>query len=269
MMRFADALRLALIVAFAATAVWAQGPDDPETIPQAMEDLGYAELLNAAQLTAEQLGALLETQILWEAETALAPELATDLAEVRDGVLKGMSMGEAFNALGERQQAVHQAQARLEQTLQRLAGELGDSLTDEQGIALARFMSPARALDGVVNTLAQTRAMPEEQWEQFKASMVEALSRLASQIQPGAANVRETVGALLDAARTMEDADFDARRPKLADEWLQALAPSLLQQLQSKEARAQRLAQTSRHLITYPRGAGLVEAKLAALQPPE
>jgi hypothetical protein len=258
--------RLPVLVAMAAlvlTGAW--GQQAPESLPQANEDLEYAQLLNAAQLTAEQLGSLLEKQTTWEAEAMLDPEVAADLAEVRRRVLEGMTPEEAYAALGERQQAVGEAQARVQQTLQRLATELIELVTDEQMQSVARFASPARAVDGVVNAVSRGRAMPEQQRQQFQQNIVRNLTRMASQADPTAKVTEDAVAALLEAAWAIPDAEFEARRPGLTDEWVKTLMPGLHQRLQSPEFRQQRMAEVARRLITYPRGFELVEGKLEAM----
>ena len=116
---------------------WGQPAQDYESLKDATDDIWYAELLHAAQLTAEQLEALSGMQVTWQAETALTPDVAAALAEVRDLVLAGTPPQEAYKALGERQQEVQRAQGALEEAARQLISELAGLLTKEQANALA------------------------------------------------------------------------------------------------------------------------------------
>ena len=67
---------LMVVVATTSYAVCAQGLEAPETLSQGQDDINYGRLLNAVQLTKDQLLALLEMQVTWQAENALTPDIA-------------------------------------------------------------------------------------------------------------------------------------------------------------------------------------------------
>ena len=200
-----------------------------------------------------------------EAEAAIVPELASALTRMLAAVLVGMSRDQAQQALGEQQQLVQQAQQRVEQSRQRSIDELQKLLTDQQKDALVWFNSPARALDGAVNAVAQARGAQDAQWSQFRTQVSQALSRMSSQVNPeGGASV-ETISGLLDQVRAMDDATFEAKRATLAGEWLPTLMPNMAQMLQNPQFRQERLRQACERLITYERGSVLIQAKRDAM----
>ncbi|MFQ6132523.1 MAG: hypothetical protein ACE5R4_10840 [Armatimonadota bacterium] len=260
-------LSIALITVMVGASLSQPAPE-PEYLGQAMDDLNYAQLLSGAQLTPDQLEALLGMQATWQGEATLTPEVAAALLEVRTLVLEGMSVEEAFQSLGDDQRAVRDAQLRLEQALQTLSEQFATLLTDEQRSALVWLSSPPHALDNVVRTVERTRAVPDEQWAQFRAELMQNVARHCAQADPAAGTTPEDVAALLDGARAMSDADFRAQRATLAGQWAAVLLPNFMQRLQDEDFRRDRLAAVARHLISYPRGYAIVEAKLAALQAP-
>jgi hypothetical protein len=246
------------------TAVGQELPE-PQQFQQAIDNIEYAELLNAMQLTSKQLDEILRIRAALEAEAAIGPDLASALTRVLAAVLVGMSREQAQQALGEQQQLVQQAQQRVEQSRQRSIDELQKLLTDQQMDALVWFNSPARALDGAINAVAQARNAEDAQWNQFRTQVSQALSQMSSQVSPeGGASV-ETIGGLLDQVRAMDDATFEAKRATLAREWLPTLMPNMAQMLQNPQFRQERLRQACERLITYERGSVLIEAKRDAM----
>jgi hypothetical protein len=229
-----------------------------------MEDIQYAELLTHAGLNAEQLRGLSDLQLRWEADSTLAADVAAALVEVRDLVLGGMSTEEAYESLGERQQSVRMAQRTAEQALEQLCEEFAELLTEEQRAAISWLRSPVQALEGVVRMVTRMRGLSDEQWGQFRAQAVQGISRLCGQADPGAGTSPEQVGAVLDAARALKDAEFEAKRGALAREWATTLMPNLAKRLSDPEHQKRRLREVARHLITYAWGNPLVEARLAA-----
>ena len=245
---------------------WGQPAQDYESLKDATDDIWYAELLHAAQFTAEQLEALSGMQAAWQAETALTADVAAALAEVRDLVLAGTPSQEAYQALGERRQEVQQAQGSLDETARQLISELAGFLGKEQANALAWVSSPAHNLDWVVSALPDARTWPEAGWDQFKAQAAANLSAACAQADPGADTSPEAVAALLAAVRAMDEAQFQAERATLAQKWAAALLPGVHRLLQDEQYRGQRVSDLCRHLITYARGQDLVEAKLEAVE---
>lgn len=246
-------------------ACCAQDLPKAEYLTDAMDDLQFVELLCEAQFGQQHLGALLGLQVAFDSEAVIGPDLAASLVEVREQVLRGMSRQEAYQALGPRAQALQQAQARLEQFVQRSCAQLGETLSDEQRETLVWVRSPARGLQEVVATVAQVRGAPDAQWQQFRGQAAQGLSQLASHADPGAATSPDAVGALLDEIRALDEAQFEARRPTLAWDWAQAIMPNLAQRLQDPEHQKAQLGGILRHLITYRNGRELVQARMDAL----
>ena len=241
-------------------AVGQQLPE-PVHLQQAMDDIHYAELLTAAELTPEQLDELLRIQAALETEAVVAGDLAGALTKVLAAVLMGVSMQQAQEALGQQQQLIQQAQQRMQQSLQRSKEELQNSLTDEQKGALVWLNSPGHALDGVVDAVAGARTAEDAQWNQFRTQASQAISQMTSQAgQEGGTPAEEIVG-LLDQVRAMDDATFQAKQASLAQEWLPTLLPNVAQMLQNPQFRQQQLAQACERLITYERGNLLAQAK--------
>jgi hypothetical protein len=237
-----------------------QNLPEPQQLRAAQDDIGYAELLNAAAFTDEQLGALQEVQAQLEAAGLVGPDLATVLTKVLAGVLVGMSVPDAQAALGEQQQVLQQAQQRWQQALQQATDQLQKLLTDEQKDALIWFGSPAHALDGVVDAVSQMRGLPEAQWTQVRPQITQALS----QMSPGGGATPEKIGELLDQVRAMDEATFEAQRGTLAQTWLPTLLPNVAQMLQTPQFRQQQLTQVCQRLLAYERGATIVGAKREA-----
>jgi peptidoglycan hydrolase-like protein with peptidoglycan-binding domain len=256
---------MVLLMAGAATWVPCQELPAPRTLMEAQQDIDYADLLNAAQLTAEQLDALLKAQGTIQAETVLGPDEATALAEVRQGILRGLSREQAMGALGERGQAVGQAQMRLQQLLQASSKQLSDLLTEEQKSAIAWAGTPARALEGVLENVGNARKAPDAQWQQFRTQMVQGISQLSSQVDPAGKASPEQIGALLDAAHGMDDATFEAKRATLPREWAQTTMPTIVGRLSNPQFREQQVGMVMQRLLTYERGSLLVQAKQDAL----
>jgi hypothetical protein len=236
-----------------------------EYLIDSMEDLQFVELLCEAQFGQQQLGALLGLQVAFEAEAAIGPDLAASLAEVRAQALRGMSRQEAYQGLGPRAQALQQAQARLEQFVQRSCAQLGETLSDEQRETLVWVRSPARGLQEAAATIAQARGAPDVQWQQFRDQAAQGLAQLAAQADPGTGTSPDAVGALLDEIRGLDEAEFEARRPTLAWDWTQTLMPNLAQRLQDPEHQKAQLGGILRHLVTYRNGRELVQARMDAL----
>ena len=264
-------MRTATLIGFtilAGGSALAQPAQDSATLPQLMADLEYVQLLNAAQLTSDQLGALLDAQLTWQAEVMPAGDVAAALAEVRQGVLGGATADQAINALGPRQQAVRTAQQRLAESEAALAGQLAAGLTAEQRAALAWNTSPARHLQVAADVVGMTRAVPDQQWEQMRPGITQSIGMVCLQADPGGGATPEGIAALLDEARAMSDQQFATAQPGLARRWAAALMPNLLRQLEDPAAQAQRLDGACRQLLTSERGPELVEAKLDALIQP-
>jgi hypothetical protein len=234
---------------------------EPQQLQEALDDVGYVELLNAAQLTDGQLTALRDLQLRVQMEATVAPDLAPVLTKLLRAVLSGMSLREAQASLGEQQQVLQQAQQRWQQALTTCSGDLLKQLSAEQQDALVWFSSPAHALDGAVSAVAQTRGAPDAQWNQFKQQVGQALSQMISSASPGVGVTPAQIAQLLDAARAMDDATFEAHRPTLAREWLPSLMPNMSQRLQDPQFRQQQLAQVCQRLLAYPRGLSLVQAR--------
>jgi hypothetical protein len=232
----------------------------PQSLRQAMEDIQYVELLNGLQLTPEQLDALLGMQSALQAEAALDGELATAVTRVLAAVLSGMSQQEAQQAAGP-QPILQQAQQRLQQAFEQSAGELQVLLTPEQQDRLVWFGSPARALEGVVEAVTVSRAIDDAQWQRIRPDISRHVAQLAAQVDPGRGASAEAIAALLDEARGLEAAAFEAKRPTLAREWLPAIMPGLSQRLQDPQFRQQQARQLCQHLLAYERGSLLVEAR--------
>jgi hypothetical protein len=259
----AYSLVLALVIG---TAVCASAQDlaPPATLNEAQDDMNYAELLNAARLTPEQLVELLSAQTVIATDGALRPDEAAALAEVRLGVLRGLSAEEASRALGDRQQIAGQARQRFEQLVQAESRNVMDSLTDEQRSAMAWAGTPARALDNVVAVVSQTRKAPGEQWQMIRGQLTAGVSGLSSQTDPAAKVTPDQIVALLDAAHAMDDQTFAARQSALPREWAQTILPSIVQRLANQQLRDQQVNSVVRQLITYRRGQLLVKAKQKA-----
>jgi len=255
---------IALGTALAVSLSSAQNLPEPEQLQEAQEDVSYAELLNAADLSSEQLEALNEIQVRLQAESLVPPDLAAALTKLLAAVLSGMSVQEAQAALGPQQQALGEAQQRWQQTMQQGRDELLKLLTQEQKDALVWFGSPAHALDGVVDAVSQMRALPDEQWNQVKPQLMQGLSQLTGAISPGAGITPEEIGELLDQARALDDATFEAQRGTLAQTWLPTLMPNIAQMLQTPQFQQQQLTQVCERLLTYERRHLLVAAKLDA-----
>jgi len=237
---------------------------EPRQLQEALDDVGYAELLKAAQLTDDQLSALHDLQLRLGMDAAVTPDLAAVLTKLLAAVLSGMSPQEAQAALGDQQQVLQQAQQRWQQSLKSCSDDLLKQLSAEQQEALVWFGSPAHALDGAVGAVAQARGAPDAQWNQFRQEASRAISDMASQASPGAGATPEQIVQLLDAARALDDATFEAQRPTLAHQWLPTVMPAISQRLQDPQFRQQQLAQVCQHLLAYPRGPALVQAKQEA-----
>jgi len=257
-----------VLLAGAATSAPCQDLALPQTLLEAQRDIEYADLLNAAQLTTEQLDALLEAQSTMQAEAALGPDEAAALAEIRWSILRGLSREQAMAALGARQQVVGQAQQRLEQLLQTSATNLAKLLTPEQRSAIAWTGTPAHAFDGVVGNLGNWRAAPDAQWQQIRAQVSQMIAQMAAQADPTAKVTPEQVGALLDAARGLDDQAFEAKRATLPREWAQALMPGIIARLANPQFQEQQVGMVLRQLLTHERGQLLVQAKRDALGAP-
>ncbi len=257
-------LTIALLVG-ATARVPCQGLPAPRTLIEAQQDIDYAELLNAARLTAEQLDALVKAQAAIQADTVLGPDEATALAEVRQGVLRGQSRDEAVRALGDRQQAVGQAQQHFEEALQVQSKTLSGQLIEDQRLALAWAATPARALEGVVTTVGVMRAMPDAQWQQFRTQAIGGIGQLSAQADPTAKVAPEQIGALLDAARAMDDKTLEAKRATLAKDWAQTIMPGIVARLSNPQFQEQQVSGVLRQFLTYERGQLLVQAKQEAM----
>jgi len=256
---------IGLLMAAITAGAWAQAPEGEMTLPEAEGDLQYLELLNAAQLTPEQLASLLELQASWQEVATLSPEVTAVLQEVALSVLQGSTVDQALGALGDRQQIVRVAQNNLQQTRQTLAGQLVDLLdTEGQRTELIWFTSPARNLENVVRMLEQARQAPEQQWIQMREQTGQAIANMCAQVDPGAGSELEDVYLLLDDAHLATEADFALQSPTLAYEWASALMPNHLQQLEDEEYQRSRLTDICNQLITHVHGQALVEAKLDA-----
>jgi hypothetical protein len=180
----------------------------------------------------------------------------------------GLSRDEAVRALGERQQALQQAQAGLEQAVQTWSGKLVGALTEDQKSALAWFSAPVRALDGVVAAVSNARRVPDAQWQQFRTQASAAVAGMSAQVDPTAHVTAEQIGALLDAARRMDDQTFEAKRATLPREWAQVVMPGVLARLGNPQLKQQQVAGAVRQLLTYEHGPLLVQAKREALAAP-
>jgi len=244
------------------------GPEElapPQTLMEYQEDVNYAELLNAAQFTTEQLDALLAIQADLRAASLLPPDEAAALAEVRQGFLRGLTSGEALKEVGERAAVVAQVNTRMAELRQAQSTALMGLLTEDQKSALAWAATPAPAVTVIVDSVGQLRGVPEAQWQQMKPGLVQALTGMSNQVDPTAKATAEQVGALYDAARAMDDQTFKARRAALPREWAQVLMPSILQRLADPASRDQMLAGPINRLLDYRRGEELVRAKQIAL----
>jgi len=256
-------LVLALVIG-AAMCASAQDLTPPKTLDEAQQDNNYAELLNAVRLTPEQLVELLGAQTVIETDGALRPDEAAALAEVRLGILRGLSSLEAIRALGDRQQIFGQAQTRFEQLVQAEVKNVMEYLTDEQRSAMAWRASPARALDNMVAAVGQGRKVSEEQWRAMREQLTTAFGGLTSQLEPAAKVTPDQISALLDTARAMDDQTFAARQSALPREWAQTILPTTIQRLANQEYRDQQVKGLVRQLITYRRGQLLIQAKQKA-----
>jgi hypothetical protein len=255
---------LLAVALFATSAAVAQEVAEPPLLQEALDDIGYADLLNAAQLAAEQLGALHDLQIQLRANALVGPEVAQVLAQLLTAVLSGTSLQEAHAALGQEMQPLQQAQQAWQESLQRYSGDLLGKLTAEQRDALVWFGSPAHALDGLVYMVTRARPAPDAQWQQMKQQVSQAMAPMLSQMDPQGGATPETVAQLLEAARALDEATFEAKRATLAREWLPKLMPTVAQRLADPQFQEQQLGQVAQRLVAYPRGAALVQAKLEA-----
>jgi hypothetical protein len=254
---------IALVVAAAPS-----GPEElapPETLMEYQEDANYAELLNAAQFTTEQLDALLAAQTDLKATSLLAPDEAAALAEVRQGILRGLTSGEALTGLGERAPLFRQVNARMAELRQTQSKALMGLLTEDQKSSLAWAATWGRAVTTFVDSVRQLRGVPDAQWQQMKPQLVQSLTRMSNQIDPAAKATAEQVGALFDAARAMDDQTFKARRAALPKEWAQVVMPNILQRLADPASRDEQLAGVINQLLDYRRGEEVVRAKQDAL----
>jgi hypothetical protein len=249
---------------FVVGSCFGQRLPEPQQLREAQDDISYAELLNAAWFTDQQLDALAEIQSRLQADGMVGPDLATALTKVLAAVLSGMSVQEAQEALGEQQQVLQQAQQRWQQSLQQGTDELQKLLTDDQANALVWFGSPAHALDGIVGVVSRTRGVPDAQWNQIKPQITQALSQMTAQTGPGGGTTPQKIGELLDQARAMDDAAFEANQGTLAQTWLPTLMPNVAQMLQTPQFRQQQLSQVCQRLIAYERGAAILAARREA-----
>jgi len=254
---------LGLGMALVGGVCYGQNLPEPQQLRMAQDDIAYAELLTAAGLTDEQLGTLQQLQTQLEADGLVGPDLAVLLTKILAGVLGGMSVSEAQEALGDQQQVLQQAQQRWQQSLQQATDQLQKLLTAEQQEALVWHGSPAHALDGAVDAISRMRGLPEAQWNQVRPQITQALSQMTSQAGGGGATP-EKIGELLDQTRALDEATFEAQRGTLARTWLPTLMPNIAQMLQDPQFRQRQLAQVCQRLITYERGATIVAAKREA-----
>jgi hypothetical protein len=263
-----DTMRTLGLAALALTLVGGaclgQELPEPQQLRAAQDDIGYAELLNAAGFTTEQLGGLQDIQTRFEAEGLVPPDVAAVLTKVLAAVLSGMSMQQAHASLGEQQQVLQQAQQRWGQSLQQGTDELQKLLTEEQKDALVWFSSPAHALDNVVEMASGARGIPEAQWGPRRGQFGMAVSQMLSQMSPGGGVTPQQIETLLDQVRALDDATFEAQRATLAQTWLPTLMPNVAQMLQDPPFRQRQLQQVCQRLIAYERGAQLVAAKAEA-----
>jgi len=234
----------------------------PLHLTEAAEDIDYAELLNQADLTEEQLTGLHGMQLMLQMETQLDPEASAVFAELRAMILAGKSQQEAMEALGPKGQLAQQVRQRYEQSLQARMGEFQALLTPEQRAKLARANSPARGLEGVVHAIGQTRQAPDEQWAEFKPHMVQMILQLSSHADPEAKVTAETIAGMLDKARALDDEQFAAQRDSLPGEWAKTVMPNMLKRLDNEQFQAEQVQQIGRRLLSYPRGHFLVQTKL-------
>ncbi|MGQ9731473.1 MAG: hypothetical protein ACUVX8_09405, partial [Candidatus Zipacnadales bacterium] len=183
----------------------AQEVPAPENLRQAMDDIEFAELLNSAQLTPDQLDALLELRSRLQIESAIEGELLTVLTKMMVAVLSGMTRQATLQALGpQQQQLLAQAQQRLQQSQEQAINHLRDLLSPEQQDTLIWRTSPARALDGAVDAVSQMRTAEPAQWNQFRQEAQKQLSQLSERMGGGAGASAEQIASLLDQARAMD-----------------------------------------------------------------
>ena len=254
--------RLLLTVVTGLALAQAQEPDEVPLLGDLMQNIEYANLLQRAKLTPDQLGSLAEAQTKWLDAAAVPPDMADAMQQVCLQVVAGASTEEAFRELGEFQQEVNKAQQRVREAERTLIEEVKDLLKPEQREALLLFHSPVRHLSGMVQTVKRMRKVPQA-WERFRPQAVRGLTQFAS--QPGGRAVpAEELGEWLDTVREMSDEEFAQAEPTLAKEWAEALAPEAMKRLQDPKHQEQRLRGLCRHLLTYPAGLDVVQAALEA-----
>jgi len=240
----------------------AQGLVPPQQLTEVADDLAYVELLNAAELNADQISALLRMQLLLQVETMLAPDVSAAFSELRGWMIGGASQQEAMEALGPMAQLVQQAQARYGQMIQERVTELQGTLTEAQRAALAWHESPAQHLENAAGMVAHGRQMPDDQWAQMKPQIAQMIAQLVGQAEGGEAASPDAVAKLLEAARSMKDADFDQKRASLGKDWAAAVMPNTVKRIQDPAFQEQQAGQVCQRLISYARGHLLVQAKM-------
>lgn len=239
--------------------------DRPPLLTEFRDDIEYAELLNAAQLAQEQLEELHGMQGTYLDVAVLTPEAADAFDDLRSQILAGKTNAQAMATLGPMQQTVNGIQGNVQRTLQDLAVKFRDKLTEEQRVGMFLFNSPARALTGVAQGLSWARKAPDTQWQRFRTNMTEMLHRVC--LQAGEkGTTTATIEGLLDAARTMDDAEFQTAKETLVKEWAELLMPGLVQRASDARIRDEQLVWMCTRLISYSRGESLVETKLESMQ---
>ena len=161
-------LRSVVVVAFL-TFIGVAGSQElepPQQLTEVGDDLAYVELLNSADLNADQLSTLLRAQLLLLVETTLTPDVAAAFAELRALMLGGATQQAAMEALGPKAQPLQQIQARYQELVQARADEMQKTLTTEQRAALAWHGSPTIHMENAANMVTQARQMPDDQWAQ-------------------------------------------------------------------------------------------------------
>ena len=238
--------------------------DEPPLFTEVREDLDYIELLNTIGLTRKQLVALQNAQEACQEGAVLTPEVEETVDEIFGYMLAGKSKEDAISELGQRQKGLREMQQAVHTTVQSGSRKLLEMMSAEQRRRFFLYNSPGRALTSMLEQIGRARKAPLEHWQGFRKGMTAAL--LNASRQTGTKGVTaETVQGLIDAARTMEDGVFKTKQASLVEEWGKVLMPGLLERANNAKTRDSALLWSCNRLVTYYRGAMLVELKLDSI----
>jgi len=231
---------------------------------EAREDLDYIELLNTIGFTRKQLLALQSMQQTCRDIFTLTPEAAGALEEVAGQMLAGKSRQKAMAELGPMQKQLQEMQQAMQKALPEMSKKLRDSMSSEQRTTLFLYNSPGRALVNVAQQIVTARKAQKEHWQGFRKGVTAGLLN-ASRQSGEKGTTAEAIQGLLDSARGMTDAEFQAKKASLVSEWGKALMPGLFKRAADPGSRDPALIWACHRLITYSRGEMLVDVKLESL----